>query len=299
MLKKLLLASLCLFQSITFIPGVHAEARMEDLTYESRGVQVPATFTAPEGENYPIVFMLHGHGGSRQENIGFSVIAQALADQGIASFRMDFPGSGESTEDFSLNNMTNMKEDVQAALDYVKETYPINSEKIGFLGYSMGGRVTLELLSDGLEGVGAVSLIAPAVYLQGTIFKDSDHWNSLKEKAINSEEGYVVYETVFGQIQHLSPQWFTDLEKYPEFTLADAAKEKYQGPSQLIYAVNDSIIVPEKVLVTAEALGSQTIAIPDGDHGYGFYDETEGPVLALVKSGVVAFFDTQFNQTAE
>lgn len=84
-----------------------------DISYESRGVEVPATVIMPAGKGpFPIVVMAHGHGGSRDENVGFPSIADALAKKGIGSIRMDFPGSGDSTESFQDNNLSNMKQDL-------------------------------------------------------------------------------------------------------------------------------------------------------------------------------------------
>src|SRR5882724_10514479 len=63
------------------------------VTPVSRGVRVPAVLTAPKVTGkYPLVVMAHGHGGSKDENGGFTAIANALASRGIASIRMDFPG---------------------------------------------------------------------------------------------------------------------------------------------------------------------------------------------------------------
>ena len=47
--------------------------------------QVPAVVTIPKGEGpFPAVVMNHGHGGSKDENVGFGGVAAALAEAGIA-----------------------------------------------------------------------------------------------------------------------------------------------------------------------------------------------------------------------
>ena len=116
-------------------------------TVDSRGVEVPATLVLPEGVDingeYPLVVLAHGHGGSREENVGFKAIADALAAKGIASIRVDFPGCGDSTESFQENYMTNMKEDVLNAIQL-----PGTVTKLGLFGYSMGGRIVLELVNE-------------------------------------------------------------------------------------------------------------------------------------------------------
>ena len=85
----------------------------------------------------------HGHGGTKDENGGFTAIAETLAARGIATIRMDFPGSGASTEPFIQNNLTNMIADVAAARAYAIASAPIDTKAIGIFGYSMGGRVAI------------------------------------------------------------------------------------------------------------------------------------------------------------
>ena len=87
------------------------EVRSVDTTVESRGVAVPVTYVTPvvsDGQQVPLVVMAHGHGGSRQEGGGYQMVAEAMARNGIASIRMDFPGCGDSSESFTNNNLSNM-----------------------------------------------------------------------------------------------------------------------------------------------------------------------------------------------
>ena len=106
--------------------------------------ELPAIFTVPRvAGKYPLVVMAHGHGGTKDENGGFTAIAETLAARGIATIRMDFPGSGASTEPFIQNNLTNMIADVAAARAYAIASAPIDTKAIGIFGYSMGGRVAI------------------------------------------------------------------------------------------------------------------------------------------------------------
>lgn len=41
-----------------------------------------------------------------------------------------------------------MKSDSNASLAYLLENYDIDEEKLGILGYSMGGRLALEIVSE-------------------------------------------------------------------------------------------------------------------------------------------------------
>ena len=80
---------------------------------------VPAILTLPEASGkVPLVVMAHGHGGSKEEAGGFTAIAEALAREGIASIRMDFPGCGASAEPFTANTVSAMLADFEAARVY-------------------------------------------------------------------------------------------------------------------------------------------------------------------------------------
>ena len=54
--------------------------------------------------------------GSRDESGEFTAVADGLAERGIASMRIDFPGCNESTESFLEYNFKNMSDDLDAAL---------------------------------------------------------------------------------------------------------------------------------------------------------------------------------------
>lgn len=93
-------------------------ALAQNNTYPSRGIEVPASIWMPaDNDRVDVVVMIHGHGGSRDESLGLPAIAAVLADRGLATIRMNFPGCSESTEPFTENNLTNMKADVLAAID--------------------------------------------------------------------------------------------------------------------------------------------------------------------------------------
>lgn len=93
---------------------------------------------------------------------GFDVITNGLADKGIISVTLDYPGCDASKESFQLNTMTNMKADTLDVINYMLSNYSVDKDKVGIFGYSMGGRIVLELLSDKAFDFAAVELVAPA-----------------------------------------------------------------------------------------------------------------------------------------
>ena len=178
-----------------------------DKFVESRGVQVPVTWTYPMGEvgqKFPLVVMAHGHGGSRKESGSFDRVANDLAARGVATIRMDFPGCGDSTESFANNNLSNMLDDILASRDYAVSQPQIDADRVGLFGWSMGGRLVL-MLSDRNDEFGAVATWAPAVtpgagsmveFLGGP-----DAYAA--SKATAKSDGFVPFTTRWGQEQKL------------------------------------------------------------------------------------------------
>ena len=129
----------------------------------ARGTKIQAVLDLPADmpeAGYPLVVFAHGFQGSKEESGAFTDVAKGLAEQGIASLRLDFPGCGESQEDFMAYTLENMHDDVASVFAYARANYKLDEDRIGMLGYSMGGRVTSLYLSE--EKVGTTVLWAPA-----------------------------------------------------------------------------------------------------------------------------------------
>ncbi|WAH37665.1 alpha/beta hydrolase family protein [Alicyclobacillus dauci] len=111
----------------------------------------------------PAVILFHGYTGTKLEpHRSFLKISRALETKGIASFRFDFAGSGESDGDFE--NMTASSEirDAKAILQMVKRDPRIESDKVTLLGLSMGGFVAGITAGDLPNDVDKLILLAPA-----------------------------------------------------------------------------------------------------------------------------------------
>jgi putative redox protein len=83
-------------------------------------------------------------------------ISRALADEGIAVFRFDFTGLGESEGDFSDTNFTSNAEDLIAASTFLEENY--SGPRI-LIGHSLGGAAILQA-AHSIPSARAVATIA-------------------------------------------------------------------------------------------------------------------------------------------
>ncbi len=258
-------------------PGVGAVDGVvaEEVSFESRGTSVPATYVRPAADvagPFPVVVMAHGHGGTRDEAGGFRRLADALARRGIATIRPDFPGCGQSREPFTDNNLSNMMADARAALAYARQRPDIDPGRAGIVGYSMGARVAMLLLPDGFEaavlwapvGLDGPDAIFPFVGGRAT-------YTELRDRAHGT--GITTLVTPWGQQQTLGRQWFDDLEGYRPM----AALHSYNGALLVISGAADGIIGPDIGRAVAAAATSSDSArleiVPGAGHGLGFYDD--------------------------
>ena len=106
---------------------------------------IKGTLAVPDsGATGPAVVMLHGFGSSRDEVGGlFAMQAAALADEGIASLRIDFRGYGESAGDMADTTFEGMIDDVVTARTYLAGVEGVDAARIGVIGYSFGAAIAM------------------------------------------------------------------------------------------------------------------------------------------------------------
>lgn len=111
---------------------------------------IAATFNLPDGATLaPAVLMLHGFGSSRDEVGGmYAREAAALATEGVASLRIDFRGFGDSDGDTSATTVQAQLADAAMALAALAGMEGIDPDRIGVLGFSMGGGVAMLLAAE-------------------------------------------------------------------------------------------------------------------------------------------------------
>jgi len=139
-----------------------------DISFTVDGGTVMATLAMPEVEGaVPVVVMFHGFGGSRdelpvagtQEGV-FSRTARILAENGLASLRIDFRGSGESDGEWAETTFTSQIADGLAAVNFVRGLERVDPNNVHILGWSQGGLVA-SAVSDQASDIVSTTLWAP------------------------------------------------------------------------------------------------------------------------------------------
>jgi dienelactone hydrolase len=261
-----------------------------DVTVMNGARAVPATVVVPDGAGpFPAVVMNHGHGGGRQEGGGFGKLAKALADAGIMTIRMDFPGSGDSRESFTEGYLSNMISDSNASLAYLLANFPADKDKLGILGYSMGGRIALTIAQTPDNPYKAVGLLAPSADPgKGLLlfFAGSEAEYERLYAEASTDKGYADYTTQYGQQQQLSKAWFDEMLASSPLDGISA----YKGAMLVVHGDKDTVITPEEnQAVVAAYPAASIVTVPDADHGYGFYSD-QPEVTKLVQDSFATFF---------
>lgn len=275
--------------------GKEALATGEILIPSARGTEIHATFTVPEniGENgCPLVLFAHGFMGSRDESGEFTAVADGLAERGIASMRIDFPGCNESTESFLEYNFKNMSDDMDAALAYAREAVKVDESRLGILGYSMGGRLASLYLDK--EAFHTAVLWAPAA-------SNGFDAASAMGTAAQMEEQLKKSQTDGKGVIHI---WDEDIEVGAEY-LQELKEGKpleqlaaYTGNLLVVTGgIDDTVVksITDQVLETAVNTSiTANLNIPRAGHGLGGY-EGDQEVVKVVVDATVNFFDDNLN----
>ena len=138
--------------------------RQTAISFKSKGLSLEGVLATPEGipGPHPAMLVCHPHPmlGGNMENPVVTTICRAAVDEGLASFRFNFRGVGESEGDF--DNGEGEQRDVRSALDVLRRWPGLDSKRLAVAGYSFGASVVLNTMGK-LKAVRCFALIAPSI----------------------------------------------------------------------------------------------------------------------------------------
>lgn len=125
-------------------------------------------FHKPNVDKHPVCIIFHGFTGQKTgTKFSYVQLARMLEAKGIATFRFDFLGSGES--DLNFKDMT-FKDELACARIILEETLKMeNCTEVYLLGHSMGGAVASELTKLYPDVIKKMVLWAPAFNLPAAL----------------------------------------------------------------------------------------------------------------------------------
>lgn len=153
--------------AVVQVTGEHQEYEVRIHTSDT-SVVLAGTLLVPE-ETYEgtVVLMITGSGNhSRNQVISgtpiFKVLADSLADAGIASLRLDDRGTAASTGPKASESTTaDRVEDMIAAIEWLRKGDLVSFTNIGILGHSEGALITIKMAAREVKPDFAVLLAAP------------------------------------------------------------------------------------------------------------------------------------------
>lgn len=141
--------------------------------YSADGTALCGTLTFPsdfdKGKTPMCVFVTGSGPQNRDEELfehkPFAVISDFLARNGVATFRFDDRGTGESKGDYAAATIGTFRDDAKAALSFART---FTNGSCGIIGHSEGGTLALMLAQEGLPDF-VVSLAGMAISGKETI----------------------------------------------------------------------------------------------------------------------------------
>lgn len=158
--------------------------------YISRDITIPnkkdkvnlsGTLTLPDTiGKHTLVILITGSGPQdrNEELVGhkpFFVIADYLTRNGIAVFRYDDRGVGQSTGNFGTSTSLDFMNDVLSIVSYFRKQPHINSGKIGLIGHSEGGMIAMMAAAKKRKDIRfIISLAGPGVNIIDLLLRQTE-----------------------------------------------------------------------------------------------------------------------------
>ncbi len=242
----------------------------------------------PQEKPVPCVMLLHGFTGQALEpHRFFAHIARALAANGIAAFRFDYRGSGNSEGDFSEMTAQREVQDARAALRLLETRTELDGYRFGLLGLSMGGMVAA--LTAGIEQFKALSLLAPT---------KPQHMLGVVHQAKTETQIDALFDAEFADTQFPPTIRFNSRRKVLDFggnpvssgffkglLELDSVQSvaSHRGASLVIHGSDDQTVPIAIGQEYARALGSQFLEIEGGNHTFDHLEHQDQVIQALLE----------------
>lgn len=274
-----------IYESIRYA-GARYEWDESIVTFENEGMTVVCSLTIPNtGHKAPIIIHLNGFNGDRNDLLIpgtdepiWKRVSRMMAEQGLASLRVDFRGSGDSDGEYSMTTFSSQISDTLAAVNYIRTNlkHLVDANSIGIQGFSQGGLVAgataaLEKDVDALVLWSPVTN-APKCYM-GLLTEEG------VRQGLAMEDGGAGIFGIYFNGEYAN--WDANLGKrfFEELFEIDPLVEisKYDGPIMVVVGKNDPVIWPQPAmgnLYMKYHKGEEHLVVLDGDHAFNWW---EGP----------------------
>lgn len=262
----------------------------ETVTIDTDLGPVIGTLETPAGDPAPVVLLFHGFSGVRDElpvantDEGvFSRTARLLAEQGIASLRIDFRGSGESPGAFADTTFEGQVADGLAALDWLEANPAVDGQRLAVIGWSQGGLVATAVAgrSDKPDALVLWAAVAnPEESFGGIVGAETI------AKGLEAGDAALPVTLPWGAVVELKRGFFEGVTTFdPPAELAS-----YAGPLFIAHGTKDTTVLPAAVdTFLAAHEGEESKWVAEMDHVFNVFtgpetlDQMVGETVAFLK----------------
>lgn len=235
------------------------------------GYIIRGLFSTPDnGEYKSVAVFLHGYTGHKNEtSFLFKQLCARFVENGIATLRYDYYGSGDSDGEFHNQTFTTARNDAKAAIN---EGVRLNGgKKIILCGFSMGGAVAARMSIEKSDCIEKLVLISPAgcmLNILTTTFKT----RQIAENNCIDLGGYYVSKDFLDSL--MGVEFYEGLENFKE-------------PVLIVQGEEDISVKPEvSKKYTEYYTNCEYVLIPGAGHGYNSV-----PIRRQIQENIVDFLN--------
>lgn len=221
------------------------------------GFKLCGVISDPTGNAKPsIIILCHGISTSKDGRT-YTQLEARLNRKGIATFRFDFFGHGESEGKFEDITLSGASNDVLKAIRILKDS---GYSKIGLMGSSFGGFASLMAASRSTELI-LLALKSPVSDYLGLLISKDQEIDISRWK----HKGFIFVEGIDGKSLKLNYTFFRDAEAIK----SDAAIKKIKTPTLIVHGDADKTVPLEQSIQCARLMDDCRLKIIKGaDHIY-------------------------------
>lgn len=157
----------------------------EELTIQNDSVAIGGTLTWPKGQpTDKLVIIISGSGAQNRDGKlpgipfePYAALAQSLTPNGIATFRYDDRGVGQSSGNFSETSLHMLASDVGAVVNYFRNRSSHSFSEIILLGHSQGGIVGGKVAAENQNIDKLILLASPGITLADVVINQVANLN--------------------------------------------------------------------------------------------------------------------------
>jgi pimeloyl-ACP methyl ester carboxylesterase len=267
--------------------GVLYEWEKEIVNFENEGMNLVATLVIPKmTEKPPIAITLNGFGEDRHyveipETGGehfYERVSRLLAEQGIATLRIDYRGSGDSDGSYEMTTFSSQVSDTIAAINYVQLRLKnkVDWKNLGLVGFSQGGLVASIVAAQDkrVDSLALWSAVAsPPITYEYLLKRDGI------QQGLDLPDGGIITIPVY-----IGDLFYGDITLGKEFfiemvsTNPLASIKEYEGPMLYVAGAQDKIVWPQPQMADMFIKyheGFEKLVVLDTDHEFKTYLNAE------------------------